>query len=317
MINLISPKRLQEQGIMGMNVRNTSYIARYNARELYPHVDDKYETKKLAREYQLQVPDLYGMIRFQHEIKGLEPLLSAYDSFVIKPSKGSEGKGILIIRGRSEEGGYLKPSGEVLSLRDLKRHVSNILNGLYSLGGRQDKALIEYAINFSDIFEGFSYQGIPDIRVVVFRGYPIMAMVRLSTKVSDGKANLHQGAVGVGVDLAEGRAIRAVQFNQLIETHPDTGRQLSELVVSRWDELLLLAAQAFDMTGLGYVGVDIVIDRDRGPMVLELNARPGLAIQMANQAGLLPRLQRIEAIGKKYTPVSPLDRIAFSKAHFV
>ena len=316
MIGLASTKSLRGRGVVGMNARNVSYIARYNERALYPYVDDKYETKKLAREHQLQTPPLYGLIRYQYELKHLGKILDPYGSFVIKPSKGSEGKGILIIRGRSGKG-YLKPNGEILSLRDLKRHASNILNGLYSLGGRADKVMIEYAINFSDVFEGFSYQGIPDIRVIVFHGYPVMAMVRLSTKVSDGKANLHQGAVGVGVDLAFGRAIRAVQFNRPVEMHPDTGRRLSELVVSQWDELLLLAAQAFDMTGLGYVGADIVMDRDHGPMVLELNARPGLTIQTANNAGLLPRLQRIEAIGKKYCPVSAAERIAFAKTHFV
>lgn len=315
MTGLISTKSLRERGVIGMNARNVSYIARYNERALYPHVDDKYETKKLAREHQLQVPALHGLIRYQHELKHLGQIVDPYDSFVIKPSKGSEGKGILIIQGRSE-GGYLTPNGEILSLRELKRHVGNILNGLYSLGGRPDKAMIEYAINFSDGFKGFSYRGVPDIRVIVFRGYPVMAMVRLPTKVSAGKANLHQGAVGVGVDLAFGRAIRAVQFNRSVEMHPDTGRRLSELVVSQWDELLLLAARAFDMTGLGYVGADIVLDKDLGPMVLELNARPGLAIQMANNAGLLPRLQRIEAIGKKYCPVSAAERIAFAKAHF-
>ena len=315
MIGVISPKSLREKGVIGMNARNVSYIARYNERSLYSHVDDKYETKKMAREHQLQVPALYGLVRYQHELKHLGKILDPHSSFVIKPSKGSAGKGIMIVRGHNESG-YLKSNGETLSLRELKRHTSNILNGLYSLGGRTDKAMIEYAINFSDAFEGFSYQGVPDIRVIVFRGYPVMAMVRLPTKVSAGKANLHQGAVGIGVDLSFGRAIRAVQFNRLIEMHPDTGRQLSELVVSQWDEMLLLAARACEMTGLGYVGVDIVSDKNLGPMVLELNARPGLAIQMANNAGLLPRLQRVEAIGKKYCPVSAVERIAFAKAHF-
>ena len=38
---------------------------------------------------------------------------------------------------------------------------------------------------------------------------------------------------------------------------------------------------------LGYVGVDIVLDANYGPMVLEANARPGLNIQIANNQGLL------------------------------
>ena len=47
--------------------------------------------------------------------------------------------------------------------------------------------------------------------------------------------------------------------------------------------------------GLGYIGVDIVVDVNEGPMLLEANARPGLAIQIANGRGLLPRLEAIDA----------------------
>lgn len=133
---------------------------------------------------------------------------------------------------------------------------------------------------FDNVFDGFSYEGVPDVRVIVFKGYPVMAMMRCSTAASDGKANLHQGAVGVGIDIASGKAIRAVQFNLPVERHPDTERLLSELKVPEWNKLLVLAASAWEMTGLGYIGTDMVLDKDKGPMVLELNARPGLAIQI-------------------------------------
>jgi D-alanine-D-alanine ligase-like ATP-grasp enzyme len=52
------------------------------------------------------------------------------------------------------------------------------------------------------------------------------------------------------------------------------------------------------MTGLGYIGADIVLDRLRGPVLLELNARPGLAIQVANQCGLLHRLEVAQEISE-------------------
>src|SRR5690606_15402177 len=104
---------------------------------------------------------------------------------------------------------FVKPSGAVLSLTDLKRHLSNILAGLYSLGGSPDIAIIEDLIEADDRFDRYSYQGVPDIRIVVFKGYPIMAMLRLATRASDGKANLHQGAVGVGLDIATGRCLNA------------------------------------------------------------------------------------------------------------
>lgn len=54
--------------------------------------------------------------------------------------------------------------------------------------------------------------------------------------------------------------------------------------------MLLMAAEAIEMTGLGYLGADFVLDKERGPVLLELNARPGLAIQIANRSGLRRRL---------------------------
>jgi hypothetical protein len=52
-------------------------------------------------------------------------------------------------------------------------------------------------------------------------------------------------------------------------------------------------------SGLGFAGVDIALDREKGPMVFELNARPGLAIQIANMAGLRERLERVEGLKVK------------------
>jgi alpha-L-glutamate ligase-like protein len=153
--------------------------------------------------------------------------------------------------------------------------------------------MIETLVEFSDVFEGFSYEGVPDVRVILFRGYPVMAMTRLSTRESDGKANLHQGAVGLGIDIATGRSLKAVQHDKPIEYHPDTGRKLSELEVPYWETLLNLTSRCYDVTGLGYLGADIVLDKKLGPLVLELNARPGLAIQIANGMGMRPRLALI------------------------
>ena len=186
---------------------------------------------------------------------------------------------------------------------------------LFSLGGKQDIALIEELIHFDNVFSGYSYDGVPDTRVIVFQGFPIMCMMRLSTSASDGKANLHQGAVGVGICVRTGRAVRAVQFGEPISIHPDTDKVLSELRVPHWPEVLELAASCYDMSGLGYIGTDIVLDRDKGPMLLELNARPGLAIQICNNAGLLPRLRLIEALTKKHR-LTIKERVAFSMEHF-
>jgi len=43
--------------------------------------------------------------------------------------------------------------------------------------------------------------GLPDIRVIVYNRIPIVAMLRIPSKYSDGKANLHLGAYAAGIDL--------------------------------------------------------------------------------------------------------------------
>ncbi|HFF2940885.1 TPA: alpha-L-glutamate ligase-like protein, partial [Vibrio cholerae] len=285
-----SPFKLRRKGIMGMNKRNHAYIGRYNDRSKYPLVDDKLKTKLIAQRAGCTVPKLIGVISNQAEVKHIHEMVKDWPGFVIKPARGSGGKGILVVTSH-QAGVYTKPSGSNMNKEDVERHISNALAGLFSLGGKNDVAVVENLIQFDDCFEGFSYEGVPDVRIIVFKGYPVMAMMRLSTSASDGKANLHQGAVGVGIDIATGKAVRAVQFNKPVTHHPDTDKELATLVVPHWERLLTLAASAWEMTGLGYLGTDMVLDKEEGPMVLELNARPGLAIQIANGAGLLPRLQ--------------------------
>jgi len=310
---LASARKLRSLGIIGMNQRNFGLISRYNPRHLYPLVDDKLKTKLLAQKAGITVPKLLGTVQYQHDVKLLKELLRPHDQFVIKPVKGSGGKGILVIT-EHDHNLYFKPSGDSIQLVDIERHVSNILSGLHSLGGKPDTVMIESLIQLDPVFSDYSYEGIPDIRIIVFRGYPIMAMLRLTTHVSDGKANLHQGAVGVGIDISSGKALHAVQYGNTILHHPDTRKTFSELTVPHWDKLLQLAAACYEMTGLGYLGADLVLDRDQGPMIIELNARPGLAIQVANFAGLAPRVAVIEAL--KTIDPDPQLRAAFSKVHF-
>ncbi len=306
-------KRLKERGILGMNRRNHAYIGRYNARSKFPVVDNKVTSKKLAIAAGVAVPQLKYIIESLQELFLLRAELEQLTEFVIKPAKGSGGKGIMVITGRDDQA-WIKASGEKVTFADLERHISNSLGGLYSLGGNSDVVMIEGLVKADPIFDRFSFGGVPDIRTIVFQGYPVLAMMRLATKASDGKANLHQGAVGVGLDLATSRSLRAVQFGREVSHHPDTGHSFETLDIPHWRRLLELSAACFDMTGLGYLGVDIVLDRDQGPLILELNARPGLAIQVANGQGLLPRLQAVEALTRHHTEIA--DRVDFSQRMF-
>ncbi|WP_192037034.1 alpha-L-glutamate ligase-like protein [Halomonas sp. YLGW01] len=307
-----TPGKLSAKGIIGMNRRNIRYIGRYNSRRLYPLVDDKLKTKLLCHEHGITTPGLIGTVTSQFEVKQVTRMVEGHPGFVIKPAKGSGGKGILVIE-HVDASAYIKPSGAHLGREDIERHVSNILSGLYSLGGSPDVAVIESLINFDDTLTQYTYEGVPDIRVIVFQGYPVMAMMRLSTAASDGKANLHQGAVGVGLDIASGCALRGVQFDRPRHDHPDTGHELASLKIPGWNTLLELAASCYEVTGLGYLGTDMVLDREHGPMLLELNARPGLAIQMANGEGLRPRLDLIE---RQAPGIDAAARVAFAQKHF-
>ena len=306
-------KKLTQAGVLGLNRRNAEYTLWHNPRHLYPLVDDKLTTKTLAQQADMAVPPLYGVIEIQHQVRKLATLLKPYQEFVIKPAQGSGGDGILIITGRRDER-YRKANGQLMTQEDLDHHVSNALSGLYSLGGHPDKVLIEYLVKFVPIFEAISYQGVPDIRIIVFLGVPVMAMVRLPTRMSEGKANLHQGAIGAGIDLHTGKTLSGVWQNEIVTAHPDTEQSIINVQVPEWDKLLNLAARSYELTGLGYQGVDLVLDKNKGPLILELNARPGLNIQIANRAGLLTRLQLVEQHAPSLKSVE--DRITFSKQHF-
>lgn len=291
--NMVSPSKLRAAGVLGMNARNYDIIAQNNQRRLYPLVDDKVQTKALANKIGINTPRLIGVIEVQNKVDSFLELAKGFDEFVIKPAHGSGGKGVLVIKKYTDKE-FVTASEKVLNYNEVYQHISNILSGLYSLGGRYDVAVLEEMVHFSNQFQDYSFQGIPDVRVIVYQGFPAMAMMRLATRESGGRANLHQGAVGVGIDIKTGKAIAAVQHNRPLRFHPDTKADLMSLQVPFWREHLEIAVKGYDMTGLGYLGADIVLDKFRGPMMLELNARPGLAIQIANGRGMRDVLENIK-----------------------
>ena len=314
MIGLITPARLRELGIVGMNERNITLIGKNNSRKNYKFVDNKLLTKKIALERgDIPVPELYGTVEYLFQMRSFLESLDARDSFVLKPAQGSGGKGILVISGR-EGDAYIKASGDRVDRSFIRHHIINTLAGLYSLGGRNDCVMAEGLIDFDESLKRFSFEGLPDVRVIVYEGVPLMAMMRCATEQSDGKANLHQGAVGVGLDLASGGFVCAVQHGELVDVHPDTGARFCDLSVPHWDGVLELAASCNRLTGLGYIGADIVLDKKQGPMLLELNARPGLSIQVANQSGLLQRIKGAREIVEQ-TDEAAL-RVSLAKERF-
>jgi alpha-L-glutamate ligase-like protein len=307
-------RRLREAGILGMNRRNAEYIMRFNPRSVFPLVDNKLLTKEVAERFAVPTTAVFLVVKNHGDIPKTESALTDQREFVIKPARGSGGSGIVLIVDRSEKG-FVTQSGEALSREDFTYHLADVLSGIYSLGGHEDVVILEALIHPAPVFEEVTYQGVPDVRIIVYRGVPVMAMVRLPTRASDGKANLHRGAIGAGIDLATGKTTAAVHRSDLVSAHPDTGKPVNGISVPYWEQMLLMAAVSMEMTGLGFLGMDLAIDRDQGPLLLELNARPGLAIQIANQSGLWARLEKVdEAPPEAFA--TPTSRVEWAQNEF-
>ena len=178
---LLTSGELKRLGVVGINARNGRYLLPNNSRKFYRSVDDKVMTKKLASEMGIPVPELYGTIDSPGGLKRIAELVADKEAFVVKPARGSGGKGVLVIQGRSGDA-FLKGSGSSLTLEEIRFHVSNILGGLFSLGGQRDVAMVEEYIACADEVMAMSYRGAPDVRVVMLHGYPVMAMLRVATR---------------------------------------------------------------------------------------------------------------------------------------
>ncbi len=302
-------QRMRSAGVLGLNRRNGNYIMRMNRRRFFPLVDDKVLCKKKLQENGLAVPELIAVASYMQQASHISELLAGHTEFVIKPAHGSGGDGILVIRDQKADY-FVDSDGALVKNADLQHHLTNVIGGLYSLGGQPDVAMIESLVHFDPAFSNLTYHGVPDIRVIVYRGYPVMAMARLPTRESHGKANLHQGAIGVGVDLASGTTVGGVSGNHAVSVHPDTGARVAGFQIPHWSRIVSMAGSCYEAVELGYLGVDIVLDRDLGPLILELNARPGLNIQIANRRGLCARLDAVDESGAHHE--SPEQRVEWS-----
>ncbi|MGE0680352.1 MAG: alpha-L-glutamate ligase-like protein [Candidatus Binatia bacterium] len=290
---MIRGLRLLSRQVLGINRRNYDLLARYNPRAFFQVVDHKLKTKHALTSIGVPVVDTMAEYRLQNDIKRFASDSRSWREFVIKPAQGSGGGGVIVVTDRRGKQ-FETLGGRYLSLRQLESHLSDILGGVYSLNQRYDEAMVERRIHAHPVLAALSSQGLPDLRIVVFRGVPLLAMLRLATKASRGRANLHVGGIGVGVDLVSGRATAAIAGKRQIFTHPDTDQPLLGVQIPCWEDTLGIAARCADAVALGYLGVDMTLDVEHGPLVLELNARPGLAIQLANRRGLRPLLTAAE-----------------------
>jgi len=285
-----------------MNRRNVEYMLPLNPREYFPRVDDKLITKEICESRGIPVPQTYAVLHRQSHVRWFSKLVKELDEFVIKPTRGSLGRGILIVTECYGRDRFILTGNQDVHVNDIRYRLSEIIAGLYSLNGHRDRVIVEQRIAKHPVFDHVAGEGTPDVRVIVYRGAPAMAMVRLPTEESRGRANLHQGAVAAGIDLDSGITFGGVCKSRCIDFHPDTRHPLAGITVPYWNDLLAAAIRLAQSLELGLVGIDFVIDPLRGPVVLEANARPGLAIQVANRNGLVCRFQEIDKLPEGNRP---------------
>jgi alpha-L-glutamate ligase-like protein len=271
--------------VLGINKRNRDYIYKNNDKKLLRLAADKVATKAALSKYDIQCPETIALCTSQNELPLFLETMRNTKQFALKPNNGSRGNGILICRG-CDDGHFLLAGGKRCDLISIRQHVVDILIGAFSQSGEEDQAYIEPLIVQHDFFNRLSTQGLSDIRVILDHGIVISAMLRVPTEQSNGKANLHQGAVGISIDIKSGQLIDALLKGKKIEKIPSSQQIIKGSVLPYWESILLISARCYEAIPLGYMGVDICIDKLDGPIVLEVNGRPGLEIQNVQSSPL-------------------------------
>lgn len=284
---------VKSSDILGMNARQQLYCA-LNSPKAKSFCSSKYATKILLQNNGIGTAKIHGILTSIEDVNEF-PWDTLENNFVIKPTDGNAGKGVIIFRAKTEKGlGWYDATGTRWTLDEIKLHCFDILDGQYSTYGSNHNVIIEERIPIHPLFQKYAYKGTPDIRIIVFNQVPVMAMLRLPTAESEGRANLHQGAIGVGIDIATGITTHAITgAGQRIHTLADGKKKLNGIKIPVWKKTLETAVQSAQVAGLMFCGIDLFISEKYGPLVVELNANPGLSIQLANDAGLRRRLERV------------------------
>ena len=279
---------------LGRNARYQLYSMIYNSARGKSIATSKIRTKRYLKREGIPIPEIFAIFKKPQDILKFN-WSKLPSSFVLKPNKGLGGNGIIIVKKKSEDGdGWTTTLKRKVREEDLKLHILDILEGAFSISNVPDIAYIEEFVGRHKAFRKYAYRGTPDIRVIVFNKVPVMAMLRLPTKESKGRANLHQGAIAVGIDIATGITTKAIWHDKQIHRKPGTKRKLNGIKIPNWTKVLKLAVESGKSIDLNLFGSDIILHPDKGPMVLEINYMPGLAIQLANEAGLRNRLEKVE-----------------------
>jgi hypothetical protein len=314
--------------ILGMNKRNNTYITEFNPKKGIRLANNKIQTKKFLTQRGIPVPQTIAHIKTRQERLYFDFSKITHTTFVIKPNKWSKGSGIFIIKEMRLRKDYqptqqVQETGEKtfwdrfnifnqnfdavydswyeffvgstwISEQNLKEKCLWIFDGSYSSNNKSDTILLEDRLLPGIGFTEFCEYGLADMRVIIFNLVPMIAMLRMPTKESWGKANLAQGGIWLGLDIITWKINSLYRkWKSYTSEFPPEWQHFKGKTIPYRKEIIQYSANAQYFVNIGYLGMDWVITQ-KWPKLLEINARSWLEIQNITGKPLLSIMQKIE-----------------------
>jgi len=285
--------KIWKNSILGLNYRNLK-LQVYNQKEAINFANNKLKTKHFFSVRGIPVPKLMGIFKNREDVNKFD-FANLNKDFVIKPNQGAEGKGIIPFKERKGDK-FITISNKELTTNELKNHIINITQGIYN-NGNKDTAFFEQRIKNSPELEEITYKGLPDVRVICFNQIPVMAMLRVPTKESDGRANLAENAMAIGINLSNGEPSYYYYNGKITKKDPLNKNSIKR--VPNFIRVLQIAVKCSQLSKLKLAGCDVAFNEKNEPCLIEINARPGLKIQLANKDSLKERINKIKDLKPK------------------
>lgn len=280
--------------LLWQNERNLKYIGEYNDKYAKNLADSKLKTKEFLQNKWVNVSNTLLVIRDYKELQDLD-LNSLETPFVLKPNSWYWWKWILVIDKKDDTWKFITNDWESYSKDKLIHHIKDILDWFYSLSWSRDKAIFEKKIVLDSSIELLWKYWLPDIRVIVFNMVPVMAMLRVPTANSKWKANLHSWACWVWIDIWTWKLTYITHFRKIVKSIPGIW-DIRNIEIPLWDDVLKLALKVAQATKIWYLWCDVVLDDNVWPLLLEVNVRPWLEVQVANLHALWDRLKKVQNV---------------------
>src|SRR5262249_31682527 len=102
---LFGARRLRPRGVLGMNARNAAAVLAPNRRALFRLVDNRLSFLALCSRVGVPTPAVYSVFERHGRLRHLAAALELTPDCVIKPARGSSGRGVVLLTGPAE-GGY-------------------------------------------------------------------------------------------------------------------------------------------------------------------------------------------------------------------